>query len=77
MSVRAGCPRAYDDVFSQTSKTDTYDIKPSSGPEKDEKLGYGNHEGSSASHSHDEAVSKPGEGPEGANKGGRKPEGRA
>ncbi|TFK94880.1 hypothetical protein K466DRAFT_508657 [Polyporus arcularius HHB13444] len=62
--------------YETTSKTDTYDLKPSSGPEKEEKLGYGNTKGTSASHSHDESISKPDEGPEGDNKGGRKPEGR-
>ncbi|KAI0694391.1 hypothetical protein C8T65DRAFT_666829 [Cerioporus squamosus] len=63
--------------YETASTRDTYDTKPSSGPEKDEKLHYGNYPGTSASHSTDEAVSSPGEGPEGANKGGRKPEGRA
>ncbi|RPD67421.1 hypothetical protein L227DRAFT_538555 [Lentinus tigrinus ALCF2SS1-6] len=63
--------------YETTSKSDTYDTKPSSGPEKDQKLRYGNIPGYSASHSTDEAVSKPGEGPEGASKEGRKPEGRA
>ncbi|RPD81362.1 hypothetical protein L226DRAFT_549960 [Lentinus tigrinus ALCF2SS1-7] len=63
--------------YETTSKSETYDTKPSSGPEKDQKLRYGNIPGYSASHSTDEAVSKPGEGPEGASKEGRKPEGRA
>ncbi|KAI0329623.1 hypothetical protein GY45DRAFT_1279411 [Cubamyces sp. BRFM 1775] len=54
-----------------------YDVPPDHGPEKDEKLRYGNIPGLDGSQSTDKGVSKPGEGPEGASKGGRKPEGRS
>ncbi|KAI0355446.1 hypothetical protein OH77DRAFT_1436956 [Trametes cingulata] len=54
-----------------------YDVPPDQGPEKDEKLRYGNIPGLDGSQSTDKGVSSPGEGPEGASKGGRKPEGRS
>ncbi|KAI0658619.1 hypothetical protein C8Q70DRAFT_934153 [Cubamyces menziesii] len=60
-----------------TQATHDYDVPPDHGPEKDEKLRYGNIPLVDGSQSTDEGVSKPGEGPEGASKGGRKPEGRA
>ncbi|KAI8989855.1 hypothetical protein BD414DRAFT_485351 [Trametes punicea] len=54
-----------------------YDVPPDQGPEKDQKLRYGNVPGLDGSQSTDKGVSKPGEGPEGTSKGGRKPEGRS
>ncbi|OSC97976.1 hypothetical protein PYCCODRAFT_1480984 [Trametes coccinea BRFM310] len=54
-----------------------YDVPPDEGPEKEEKLRYGNIPELDGSQSTDKGVSKPGEGPEGASKGGRKPEGRS
>ena len=71
-------PLAVSDVFHlKTSTQDPYDSKPSSGPEADEKLRYGNISGYSQSHSTGDDVSKPEDGPEGATKGGHKPEGRS
>ncbi|KAI9057648.1 hypothetical protein FKP32DRAFT_1583339 [Trametes sanguinea] len=54
-----------------------YDVPPDEGPEKEEKLRYGNIPKLDGSSSTDKGVSKLGEGPEGASKGGRKPEGRS
>ncbi|KAM5542382.1 hypothetical protein V8D89_003841 [Ganoderma adspersum] len=55
----------------------TYDIPPSTGPEKDQKSRYGNTPRYYDEHGSGSKVSKPGEGPEGASAGGRKPEGRS
>ena len=60
----------------QVSSQDTYDLPPSSGPEKDQKMRYGNVPDYKGSHGSGDEVSKPNEGPEGASRGGRKPEGR-
>ncbi|KAI0638624.1 hypothetical protein C8Q77DRAFT_1048594 [Trametes polyzona] len=63
--------------YETVSRDQTYDTPPDHGPEKDEKLRYGNVPGLDGSKSTDKGVSKPGEGPEGESKGGRKPEGRS
>ncbi|CDO70348.1 hypothetical protein BN946_scf184755.g2 [Trametes cinnabarina] len=54
-----------------------YDVPPDHGAESEQKLRYGNMPKLDGSQSTDQAVSKPGEGPEGDSKGGRKPEGRS
>ncbi len=56
---------------------ETYDVPPSTGPEKDQKSRYGNTQQYYDRHGSGSDVSKPDEGPEGASAGGRKPEGRS
>ncbi|TBU45182.1 hypothetical protein BD309DRAFT_890956 [Dichomitus squalens] len=61
----------------QTVDNDSgYDVPPSEGAEKDQKLRYGNVPTYSDSHSTGSHASKADEGPEGSSAGGRKPEGR-
>ncbi len=60
----------------QVAQDDKYDVPPSSGPEKDQKLRYGNMPENASGQTNRAEVSKSGEGPEGSSKGGRKPEGR-
>ncbi|PCH40727.1 hypothetical protein WOLCODRAFT_162489, partial [Wolfiporia cocos MD-104 SS10] len=60
----------------QLNREEPYDTPPSKGPEHDQKLRYGG-TGGTGKHSGGEPTSEPGEGPEGASAGGRKPEGRS
>ncbi|KAI0758167.1 hypothetical protein C8Q74DRAFT_1390841 [Fomes fomentarius] len=62
--------------YETVAKDDKYDVPPSSGPEKDQKLRYGNIPENASGQTNRTEVSKSGEGPEGSSKGGRKPEGR-
>ncbi|KAI0832864.1 hypothetical protein BC628DRAFT_1529211 [Trametes gibbosa] len=55
--------------YETVTRDEQYNIPPDDGPEKDQKLRYGN-----MPHSDLKNVSKKDEGPEGASKGGRKPE---
>ncbi|KAI0774707.1 hypothetical protein BD413DRAFT_603329 [Trametes elegans] len=63
--------------YQTVTKDGQYDLPPDQGPEKDEKMRYGNVPELDSAHSTDKGVSKPDEGPEGASKGGRKPERRS
>ncbi|KAI0650882.1 hypothetical protein C8Q79DRAFT_900710 [Trametes meyenii] len=63
--------------YQTVSHDGQYDLPPDEGPEKDQKMRYGNVPQLDSSQSTQKGVSKPGEGPEGAAKGGRKPEGRS
>ncbi|KAI0677692.1 hypothetical protein C8Q78DRAFT_959793 [Trametes maxima] len=63
--------------YQTVSHDGQYDLPPDEGPEKDQKMRYGNVPQMDSSESTQGGVSKPGEGPEGAAKGGRKPEGRS
>lgn len=67
------------DVASQVSKQrQPYDTPPSAGAEKDQKLRYGGTPGVDSEKSPGGAgLSSLNEGPQGASKGGRKPEGRS
>ncbi|KAI0940217.1 hypothetical protein AcV5_001387 [Taiwanofungus camphoratus] len=65
--------------YQTVNRDEPYDVPPSSGPVKEQKLRYGGTGGLKARASGDsggDAVSKPNEGPEGTSKEGRKPEGR-
>ncbi|KAI1795025.1 hypothetical protein LXA43DRAFT_1178930 [Ganoderma leucocontextum] len=59
-----------------TVENGTYDVPPSTGPEKDQKLRYGNTQQYYDPHGTGGNTSKPEEGPEGASAGGPKPQGR-
>ncbi|KAI0077297.1 hypothetical protein K474DRAFT_1661924 [Panus rudis PR-1116 ss-1] len=61
--------------YETVDKKHPYDVPPSEGPEAEEKLRYGSKPNLNTEESQSR-TSNPGEGPEGASAGGRKPEGR-
>lgn len=65
---------AYDEIHSQVDKKDPYDVP--SGQDPDERLRYGG-QSNLNDPTRKKDTSQPGEGPEGDNKGGRKPEERS